>query len=762
IDGSILNHGSLEGGRYGLWLYWDLAKVGGQIKNTGVITGGRDGIYMYNGAVVEEGLVNTGRIEGADYSGVFVYHGSQVNGGITNSGLVQGGEHGVFVSDAVVTGGIVNTGVFNGIAGSGLSVYDASSVAGGVTNSGTIRGASSGISVTSNSAISGGITNTGSILTDGAAGIDVGSTGAIDRIDNWGTIAGPTYALQSAGNVGQVNIFGQSAILSGDVLASTADMTLRSGAVFSNSGAYDLRSFTVETGSRLNFGQGLRAAGSSLTQDGVRVTHGFSNAGWVSVASGVRPTITGDYTQSASGMFSLGLTDATTYGRLAVTGNATLANGTGLDVVVGTSAVVADGSLIPGVITAGDTLTVTPGSLKVTDNSIFYDFTPSTARNAKELDLVATADPSGIVKVGGTGILAGPAATLQTLFNSGTATAMQPVFQRLALLNPTQFEGALTQMLPSLQGAGAQAGMSALHNMGRIVQARVEGSKGLSSGDAIQRDDYLWVRPFATRGDQSDRGGASGFESLSRGIVIGVDGVTGDRWRTGLALAYAKSDITAQSAIAPSRMDVDSYQAIGYGTYTLDEITELNYQVDIGRHTASSQRSLGFMGTSAAGRFDALAVHASLGIGRLYKVSEHANLTPSARLDVTRMRTDGYTESGAGPLDLTLGAQTYREMILSADAKLVHQIEPGLRLAANVAAGYDFQNSPVNSTAAFVGGGPVFTTQGMETSPWIYRAGLGLIKENSAGVEYSLRYDFEGRPSGYRNQTLSARARWLF
>ncbi len=142
-------------------------------------------------------------------------------------------------------------------------------------------------------------------------------------------------------------------------------------------------------------------------------------------------------------------------------------------------------------------------------------------------------------------------------------------------------------------------------------------------------------------------------------------------------------------------------------------------------------------------------------------LSERTNVTPSMRLDYTQMRTDGYTETGAADA-LNVAASTYKEFLLTADAKLAHQFDGGWKFVGNASLGYDFLDKQTQTTSTFVGGGPAFVTNGLDVSPWVYRAGLGLIKDDKKGTEYSFRYDVEGRTSGYLNQTASVKVRWAF
>jgi hypothetical protein len=75
---------------------------------------------------------------------------------------------------------------------------------------------------------------------------------------------------------------------------------------------------------------------------------------------------------------------------------------------------------------------------------------------------------------------------------------------------------------------------------------------------------------------------------------------------------------------------------------------------------------------------------------------------------------------------------------------------------------YDMLSEQAQSTSFLVGGGPAFVSNGLDPSPWVMRAGAGLAKQSNGGYEFSLRYDAEGRTSGFLTQTVSARIRKSF
>lgn len=794
IAGSITNTGTLHGAT-GIWM-GPSSVVTGRIQNTGTIVGTRTGIAVYSGSTVLGGITNSGSISGGN--GIVVSSGSIVSGGITNSGMISGAAEGIKVrSGSEVDGDVVNNAGGTITGQTALYVQINSAVSGSITNSGNILGSNvgiyltgstvhgivnqsggtiagtggSGITISSTSTVSGGIINqAGGVITGGSVGIAINGSSVLNGgITNSGTISGGDFSIfDSTGSLTHIHISGTTASLQGDVKATAADVVVKSGATFANTNAFDVNSFTVESGALFNFGAGPRTSGGlgwGLSNDGVKVSNGFTNSGTVAVAAGVTAPITGTYAQSAGGVYRMGLTDTTSnYGKLAVSGNATLANGSTVDVVISGSPTITNGTTVQGVITSGGTLTATPAQITVTDNNLFYDFTASTARSANELDLVIATDSTvftDAAAASGNPSLRGVAGALQTMLNTGVPTAFQPVFAVLGTMTQDQLNVAMAQMLPPLVGAAPQAGINALHSMNKIIQSRIESNQGLSSGEA-GADKYMWMRVFGNAGDQDNHDGVTGFESKTAGLVIGADAPVTDRIRAGGAFTYAKSDIDSNSSSAPSSVNVDTYELVGYGSYNLDPYTDINFQLDIGQNKADSKRRIAFMGTKAKADFDSLAWHASVGIGRLFPLSERTNVTPSLRLDYTHMRTEDYTESGAGPLNLKVDADTYEEFLLSADVKGTHQLDDKLKLVGNVSLGYDFASDKTQVASTFTGGGPAFSTTGLDVSPWLYRAGLGLIHDDKKGLEYSVRYDVEGRSSGYFNQTLAARLRWAF
>lgn len=734
----------------------------GLIDNQGTITSPSSGIAARQSGSVITKIVNAqgATIEGSE--GISITDDGHVVD-IENRGTINGSSAGVELYNGKITGTLTNyaTGIISGgSAGIAMGTYDQPSDIHAIINEGLITG-TYGIDGQEGSVISSGINNSGTIK-----GTDTGillrdSSSIAGGIVNSGTIEGARYAIRVAGgsSIDRLDITGLAAQLKGDVDASTTEVNVKAGAKFSTTNAFNVQSFNVESGGELTLTNAAHTQ-NGLSTDGITVSNGFINNGSVLISSATLGRINGTYTQSAGSTLQVGIDSVANHGVLSVSGDATLSSGSTLKVAVGNAATFNGGDRVQGVVTSGGTLAAT--GLTVSDNSVLYKFTADTSRVASELDLLVSPDEAPFVNNVGAGRtpLVGVAQTLDKILADGVPAELQPVMDRLTSLTTEQAQEAMQQLLPVMTGAGSQAGVNALRSMNKIIQSRVESNQGLSSGNpAAER--YLWVRAFGSSGEQDSQDVVAGFRSQTGGIVIGGDKPINDKLRAGFAFTYARTDIDSRGSGAPSSLDVNTYELVHYGSYNLDPVTDINYQVDAGYNTVKGVRQILFMGQQAHSDFNSLNLHASVGIGRTWALSSQSSMTPSVRLDYTHMKTGDYTETGAGSLNLQVDDSTFKEFMLTADIKGSHNLTERTKLVGNVSAGYDFTNKQSVTTSSFVGGGAVFETKGLDSSPWLYRGGLGLLHDSN-GMEYSLRYDLERRTSGYTNQTLSARVRWAF
>lgn len=363
--------------------------------------------------------------------------------------------------------------------------------------------------------------------------------------------------------------------------------------------------------------------------------------------------------------------------------------------------------------------------------------------------------PSSTSVLGSTGLLANSPAY-------GAAAVIDATPGLLSLFSGTdqQVSDAASQSLPLLTGGSMMAAINTLSGINRVIQARLESNRGLSSGEAFLGDKNVWMKPFGSWADQDNRNGVTGFDAKTWGLALGVDGTLSHASRLGVAFAYVNSNIDSHSTIAPQSADVSVYQLVGYGSHSLDSNTEMNFQIDVGQNKNEGRRILTFASAVADANYDSWTAHTGVGIGRTLKLNDRTTLTPALRADYTWIKDESYTETGAGVLNLSVADRSTDELILSVEGKLTHQLNDRTRLSANLGVGYDTLSEQSSITATFAGApGAAFVTYGMDPDPWIARAGVGLSANTQNGMEITARYDAEHRED-FLNQTASVKLRW--
>ena len=324
-----------------------------------------------------------------------------------------------------------------------------------------------------------------------------------------------------------------------------------------------------------------------------------------------------------------------------------------------------------------------------------------------------------------------------------------------------QYSDAASQSLPLLTGGSVAAAQTMLFGMNQAVQARMATTSGLSSGDEFSNKNF-WLKPFGSYANQGDLGGVTGFKANTGGVALGVDGSISPQWRVGGAFATAHSKVDGNSTTAPQTLNVDAYQFIGYGTYSLDERTAVSVQMDVGQNNNSASRDIPLASRVAQASYTSQTVHAGVRGSRAYAVNAQTTVAPSIRADYTWIKDSSYTETGAGLLNLAVDSRTTDALVLGLDVAVDHQLSTRTSLVASAGVGYDTINKRNSITAAFAGApNAAFTTNGMVQNPWMAQLGAGVVYKDGRGFEVTGRYDAEQREQ-FLNQTLSAKLLWAF
>ena len=362
----------------------------------------------------------------------------------------------------------------------------------------------------------------------------------------------------------------------------------------------------------------------------------------------------------------------------------------------------------------------------------------------------------GLPAAGALDVMLGNSSATPTSDASTVATAFSSLPTIDALSN------AVNQTLPLLTSGVNNVTLNTMREVNRVIQARVDGETGLSAGDAFHGDRNAWMKPYGSVARQGMRENVAGYDARSTGVAFGADRRLSSTDRIGIAAAFGQVQVNGSGG-ANNSVSIQSYSLIGYGRHNFSDALDLTWQVDGGVTVNKGRRLIDFGGLNrnATANYHAYTAHAGAALSRSYHVGANTTFAPALRADYSYIQSNPYTEDGAGALNLAVGRAHADEVVIGAEGRLAHKLNPRTTLTANLGIGYDTLNKRNSVTAAYVGGGPAFQADGMRPSAWIARGGVGLAFNQLWKVQVALRYDLEVREN-FTNQTASVNVRVPF
>jgi outer membrane autotransporter protein len=318
---------------------------------------------------------------------------------------------------------------------------------------------------------------------------------------------------------------------------------------------------------------------------------------------------------------------------------------------------------------------------------------------------------------------------------------------------------AVAQIMPSLHGNAALAGLAHGASSGAALEEQ-RAATGQSGGSVLEGK-RLWVKPVGNWVEQDAVNGVSGYEVGTYGLVGGIERDLAAGSKLGFGIGYLKSTIDGQDAAVSHRNEMESVQLVGYGRHSLNATgLQLDWQGDYTRSNIETQRVMGFIGRTAEGDYHGDAWHLGIGLSKAYAMSG-MTVRPLVALDWRQFRSDAYTETGAGALNLQVNAQKARELILKVGAQVQGDLNARTQWLSRAAVGYDLHSQRNAVTARFTGGGLAFTTEGLPHSRVVGEIGVGLRYRASETMDVTARYDVRLR-KGLRDQSATVRVGWAF
>ncbi|MDB5992747.1 MAG: outer rane autotransporter [Herbaspirillum sp.] len=815
-NGTLINSGTIIGGYLGL-----NNTITGSIvtlNNSGTISGGSAGIY--NIGTIDT-LINSGTL-GSEF-GIYNDSGGTITT-LNNSGTINGrtaigiGNIGTITTLNNNIGGVIS-GLNNGISNDSGSTIDTLINNGTISGTGTISTGSTGIfsgiggirnggtisTLTNNGTISAndssgnGIFNTGTIgiigvnssglyntgaISGGNTGIF--NTGTITTLTNssTGTISGSAYAINNGGSLGTITNAG---VIAGNIVNTSSNalsINGGAGAVFGTLTGFSTGSIGTITNTASNVAFGT---GNQLLNDNINVgSHTVTNTGTLQINNQI--SITGNYSQSAAATLNIGVANSAIatgaistdsgYGRLVVSGSATIASGSAVSLTKLNSYAFAQGQRYVVVQAASSGTNYNAGSLIYTATGFNGSVIGTSVTDGSNLDLLLTLGSSGPVNSATT---SNAVSSLSGLFNyantTGTNAALMNLSNAVAALgSPAAANRAGAQLSPTATvAASSQAAAAPTQAVLGVVGAHVDGLRvaqadgqsGVAAGES-PTNVALWGQAFGGNATQDQRDGISGYHAGYNGLLIGADTMLGDNWRVGGLGSYANTSVANDGDNSGSSTHVTSYGLIGYAAYAADK-WYLNMSAGAVQQQYNSVRAIGFNGFSgtANGQFNGMQYVASVQGGYPIKLASNATLTPLAGLTYSRQHQDAYTESGGNGAALSVGATNSNSVKSDIGAKLERSFATAygaLAPSAQLSWRHEYNNNRLQSVSSFAAdttGVTSFTTLGPTPVADTGVLVLGVTLTRSENVSLTARYSVEAA-SGYTSQTADVRLRYQF
>jgi outer membrane autotransporter protein len=256
----------------------------------------------------------------------------------------------------------------------------------------------------------------------------------------------------------------------------------------------------------------------------------------------------------------------------------------------------------------------------------------------------------------------------------------------------------------------------------------------------------MWMKPFASFGDQGVRKGIPGYDSDTYGIAVGADTRINAHSVVGLSFSYADTDVDGKGA-GRSRTDISSYQITAYADYT-EKDWYVEGLVGYAYNDMDSSRTITATSATAKGATDSNQFMVNLSAGMPQQIEPGTFFTPSVGLNFTHVTNNNYTETGAGVLNLTVNPEDITIAKVSLGGRLHTSVKsPDGTLTPELRARvlYDMAGDDGSSTNTFTGGGAAFSVKGLDVVEFSTSVGAGVAYTPSfdAGMSLSVNYDAE-------------------
>lgn len=485
------------------------------------------------------------------------------------------------------------------------------------------------------------------------------------------------------------------------------------------------------------------------------------NQGNINLTPNDHVFINGDFTHADSGVLQLG-TDGTNMPQLTINGTATFAANSTLQITPSSYANINIGDSFSDVISAG---TLNASNINVTDNSVLLDYAATVDGNSVDLDVTLGQSFADTAAEHNVEVANSVAAYWDTALTEGANNdAINDVLNNFKdFSNSSELATALLETTPLNAHALTDTTLRLGNTVSNLIDQRQQSQvdSGIATNDSLTLSRNIWIKPFANQATQDNTNSTKGYEADSYGIASGVDTILNNNSRLGAAFFYSQMDIDVNDI--NQRSEVESYQFVTYGSHrVLDDVTQFNWQAGIGYHQNNSTRSVSVMGATATADYNSWSAQLATSFTRDIFITPTTRLQPEIKALFMHYRSDDYTESGAGALNLNVEANKGEQIMVGLGMNVDHQFTDQWTLYLNTRANLNVLDNRDSITATYAGDSSSdFITEGLETENVSFSGGLGLTYQQNAMTSFEFIYH-TNVGSDYDGQSISAKFMRLF
>ncbi len=260
---------------------------------------------------------------------------------------------------------------------------------------------------------------------------------------------------------------------------------------------------------------------------------------------------------------------------------------------------------------------------------------------------------------------------------------------------------------------------------------------------------------------QINQGGSSTNSPSSKASYLAGDAIAGVSFRMtsnlSAGILFDYNNTSAKTDSAGSRTTVNTYSPGVYATYFTHGFY-VNGLFSFGVNNYSNTRDIGFLGSQATSSPTGEQYVSNLDFGYDFHPEKEWIVGPTAGMTYTHLDIDSFSESGAGPLDLTVNSQSLDSLRSQLGGHLIYQTHTGnVLFQPNVTAmwQHEFLNDSDAITSQFnIPGTTPFTIQGATATKNSALIGCGLTATLDNSMALYLNYLADVGADNYFAQTV--------